>query len=83
MHLSCGEYNVISFYVLCFSVNGSVCRVCCVSDSVCELFGETIQNIYGVVVILLLNVMGVLSVGRGALLDIPCMVFQRICVLCL
>ena len=37
----------------------------------------------GVVVILLLNVMDVFSVGGGALLDKPCMVFQRVCVLCL
>ena len=37
----------------------------------------------GVVVILLLNVMEVFSVGGGALLDRPCMVFQRMCVLCL
>ena len=35
------------------------------------------------VVVLLLNVMEVLSVGGGALLDIPCLVFQRMCVLCL
>ena len=34
-----------------------------------------------VVVILLLNVMEVVSVGGGALLDRPCMVFQRMCVL--
>ena len=37
----------------------------------------------GVVPILLLNVMDVFSVGGGALLDIPYMVFQRMCVLCL
>ena len=37
----------------------------------------------GVVVILLLNVMEVFSVGGGALLDRQCMVFQRMCVLCL
>ena len=37
----------------------------------------------GVVVILLLNVMEGFSVGGGALLDRPCMVFQRMCVLCL
>ena len=37
----------------------------------------------GVVAILLLNVMELLSVVRGALLDRPCMVFQRMCVLCL
>ena len=36
-----------------------------------------------VVVILLLNVMDVFSVDGGALLDRPCMVFQRMCVLCL
>ena len=37
----------------------------------------------GVVVILLLNFIEVFSVGGGALLDRPCMVFQRMCVLCL
>ena len=36
----------------------------------------------GVVVILLLNVME-FSVVRGALLNRPCMVFQKVCVLCL
>ena len=34
----------------------------------------------GVVAILLLNVMDVLRVGGGALLDRPCMIFQRACV---
>ena len=37
----------------------------------------------GVVVILLLNVIEVFSVGGGALLDRPCMVFQMKGVLCL
>ena len=38
-------------------------------DSVCELFGETIRNVFvGVVAILLLNVMDVFSVCGGALL---------------
>ena len=37
----------------------------------------------GVVAILLLNVMDVFSVCGGAPLDRPCMVFQRVCVLCL
>ena len=37
----------------------------------------------GVVAILLLNVMDVFSVCDGALLDRPCMVFQRVYVLCL
>ena len=38
---------------------------------------------FGVIVILLLNVNDVLSVGGSDLLDKPCMVFQRMCVLCL
>ena len=29
------------------SVYVSVCFVCCVLDSVCELFGETIRNVFG------------------------------------
>ena len=37
----------------------------------------------GVVAILLLNVMDVFSVCGGALLYRSCMVFQRVCVLCL
>ena len=37
----------------------------------------------GVVAILLLNGLDVFSVYGGALLDRPCMVFQRVCVLCL
>ena len=36
----------------------------------------------GVVAILLLNVMDVFSECGGALLDRQCMVFQRVCVLC-
>ena len=37
----------------------------------------------GVVASLLLNVTDVFSVGGGALLDRPCMVFQIMCMLCL
>ena len=37
----------------------------------------------GVVAVLLLNVMDVFSVGGGALLDRPSIVFHRMCVLCL
>ena len=33
--------------LVCCSVNVSVCFVCCVLDSVCELFGETIRNVCG------------------------------------
>ena len=74
---------MISLYFMCCSVNVSVCLVCYVFDSVCKLFGETIRNVFGVVTIWLLNVMEVFSVGGGALLDIPCMVFQKTCLLCL
>ena len=42
--------------------------------AVCEFIGETIRNMFGVVVILLSNVMDVFSVGRDAMLDRPCMV---------
>ena len=44
-NLSGPECNVVSLYVVCYSVNVSVCFVCCVLDSVCELFGETIRNV--------------------------------------
>ena len=95
--LNCGECNVISLYCMCFSVNGSVCLVCCVFDSVCELLDSVCELLdsvcelldkqfaicLGVVVILLLNVMELFSVGGGAMWDRPCMVFQRMCVLCL
>ena len=37
----------------------------------------------GVFAILLVNVMDLFSAAGGALLDRPCMVFQRMCVLCL
>ena len=69
-----------SLYVLCCSVNASVYFVCCMFDSVCE---KKMAICLGVFVILLLNVMELLSVVGGALLDRPCMVFQRRCVLCL
>ena len=31
----------VMLYVVCCSVNVSVCFVCCVYDSVCKLFDET------------------------------------------
>ena len=55
----------------------------CVFDNVCELFGETIRNIFGCGGYLLFNVMKVLSAGEAALLDSSCMVFHRMCVVCL
>ena len=38
---------VVSVIFLRFSVGVSVCLVCCMFDSVCELFGETIRNVFG------------------------------------
>ena len=81
MDLSSSECDVIYLYFMCCSVNGSVCLVCCVFDSVCELFGEKCAMGLGVVAIVLLNVMDVFSMGGGPLLDRPCMVFQILCVL--
>ena len=75
-----GECDVVSVYVLCYSVNGSDCFVCCVFMN-CLV--KQFPMYLGVVATLLLNVMDVFSVCGGALLDRPCMVFQRVCVLCL
>ena len=73
------ECDVVSLYVLCCSVNASVCFVCCVFDILCELFGETIRNMFGS--ILLLNVMDLLNVVKCILLDRPCMVLSKnVCV---
>ena len=65
---------------MCCSVNGSVCLVCC---EFVNCLVKQFAICLGVGVILLLIVMEVFSVGGGALLDRPCMVFQRVCVLCL
>ena len=52
--------------------------MCCCSVNVSQF-----TMCLGEVAILLLNVMDVFSVCGGAPLDRPCMVFQRVCVLCL
>ena len=75
------ECGVVSLYVLCCSVNGSFCLVCLTLFVNCLV--KQFAMCVGVVAILLLNVMDVFSVCGGALLDRPCMVFQRVCVLCL
>ena len=66
---------------MCCSVIVSVCLVCLTVFANCLV--KQCAMCLGVVAILLLNFMDVFSVGRGALLDRSCMVFQRICVLCL
>ena len=58
----------------------AVCFVCYVFvNSLVKQFAICLS----VLAILLLNVMDSLSVVGGALLDRSCMVFQRMCVLCL
>ena len=70
----------VMLYVLCCPVNGFVCFVCCVFvNCLVKQFAICL----GVFVILLLNMMELLCVVGGALLDRPCMVFHRMCVLCL
>ena len=84
-----GECDVVSLYVLCCPVNGSGCFVCltvfvnCLVKQFAICLEKQIAKCLGVFVILLLNVMELLSVVGGALLDRPCMVFQIMCVLCL
>ena len=73
------ECDVVSLYVVCCSVNVSVCFVCCGLT----VFVKQLAMCLGVVAILLLNIMDVFSMCGGALLDTPCMVCQRVCVLCL
>ena len=62
LDLRSSECDVVSLYVVCCSVNVSVCFVCCVFDSVCELLVTQFAMCLGVVAILLLNVMDVFSV---------------------
>ena len=63
LDLRSGECNGVSLYVLCCRVNGSVCFVCCVFDSVCELFGETIRNMFGWVCYFVVECDGVVECG--------------------
>ena len=72
----CVECYVISLYFVRCSVGVSVCLMCWV-------FVKQFAICFGVIAILLLNVMAVFSVGGCALLDRPCVVFQRVCVLSL
>ena len=70
---------------MCYSVNVSVCLVCCVLTVFVNCLVKQFVIYLGVVAILMLNVMELFSVGRGggALFDRPCKVFQIMCGLCL
>ena len=69
----------VMLYPCMFCVALSMDLLFCVLRALVKQFAMCV----GVVAILLLNVMDVFSVCGGALLDRPCMVFQRVCVLCL
>ena len=80
LDLRSSECDVVSLYVVCCFVNVSVGFVCCVFVN---YLVKQFAMCLGVVGILLLNVMDVFSLCGGVMLDRPCMVFQRLCVLCL
>ena len=83
LDLRSSECDVVSLYDVCCSVNVSFfLGVACLTVFV-NCLVKQFAMFLGVVAILLLNVMDVFSVCGGALLDRPCMVFQRVCVLCL
>ena len=60
---------VVSLYVACCSVNVS-CVACL------TVFGETIRNVFGCGCYFVIDCYGCVC----ALLNRPCMVFQRVCV---
>ena len=71
LDLSCGECDVTSLYFMFYFI----------FDRFVNCLVKQFAMCLGVVAILLLNVMKVINVDGGALLDIPCMVFRRMCVL--
>ena len=78
--LRSGECDVVS---LCFVLLCQWICLFCVFVNFLNCLVKQFAICLGVFVILLLNVMELLSVVGGALLDRTCMVFQRMCVLCL
>ena len=76
LDLSCSERDVI-----CVALLMDLCVACLTVFVNCLM--KHFAMCLGVVSTLVLNVIDVFSVGGGALLDRPCMVFQRMCVLCL
>ena len=88
MDLRSSECDVVSLYVLCWSVNGSVCFVCCVFvNCLVKQFAICLVKQFaiclGVFAIWLLNVMNLFSVARGALLDRPYNIWSsKECVCC-
>ena len=81
MDLRSSECNVVSLYVALLMCLFVLCVACLTAFVNCLV--KQFAMCFGVIAILLLNVMDVFSVYGGALLDRPCMVFQRVCVLSL
>ena len=75
------ECDVVSLYVSLLMCLFALCVACLTVFVNCLI--KQFAMCLGVVAILFLNVMDVFSVYGGALLGRPCMVFQRVCVLCL
>ena len=65
-----------------FSVSVSVCLVCCAFDNVCELFGETIRNVFGWRCYLFLNVLWMCLVWMEVLCWIDRVWSSKECVCC-
>ena len=71
-------------YIFCIDLSMDLFVLCVACLTVfMNCLVKQLGILLGMVVILLMNVMEVLSVGGYALLDRPCMVFQRMCVSCL
>ena len=80
LDLRSNECDVVSLYVALLMCLFVLCVACLTVFVNCLV--KQFAMCLGAVAILLLNVMEVFSVCGGALLDIPCMVFQRVCVCC-
>ena len=69
--------------MFCVALSMDLFFVCACLTVFVNCFVKQFAICLGVVVILLLNVMELFSVVGNALFNRPCMVFQRVCVLCL
>ena len=79
----CVYCDIVSLYV-CVALSMDLFVLCVVCLTVfVNCLVKQFAICLGVFVILLLNVMELLSMVGGALLNRPCMIFQRMCVLCL
>ena len=81
LDLRSSECNVVSLYVALLMCLFVLCVACLTVFVNCLM--KQFAMCINVVVILLLNVMDMFNVCGGVLLDRLCMVFQRVCVLCM